>query len=215
MKKILEIYDISDDYLDYQGNPYIVVLNPQFEADKDTVNKILNSQYTVLTNNEWLDYKNTVVTFNNNDAKHRMRREKPLEFFSSNRFKQIHSLEINLEDNTNVVKAINMLSPQPKRRFIKYYIDGKTYNEIAIEEGKHISSIYESISGARKKFLKYLAFFENTPEKWTPEISILWKGLFPFIKQNTNIINTLVCMRGYKIVSAKSITAPWSVTGSE
>ena len=165
MKKILEIYDISDDYLDYQGNPYIVVLNPQFEADKDTVNKILNSQYTVLTNNEWLDYKNTVVTFNNNDAKHRMRREKPLEFFSSNRFKQIHSLEINLDDNTNVVKASNMLSPQPKRRFIKYYIDGKTYNEIAIEEGKHISSIYESISGARKKFLKYLAFFENTPEK--------------------------------------------------
>lgn len=58
-----------------------------------------------------------------------------------------------------------MLSPQPKRRFIKYYIDGKTYNEIAIEEGKHISSIYESISGARKKILKYLAFFENTPEK--------------------------------------------------
>lgn len=89
MKKILEIYDISDDYLDYQGNPYIVVLNPQFEADKDTVNKILNSQYTVLTNNEWLDYKNTVVTFNNNDAKHRMRREKPLEFFhqiDSNKF---------------------------------------------------------------------------------------------------------------------------------
>ena len=68
-------------------------------------------------------------------------------------------------DNTNVAKAINMLSPQPKRRFIKYYIDGKTYNEIAIEEGKHISSIYESISGARKKFLKYLAFFENAPEK--------------------------------------------------
>ena len=47
----------------------------------------------------------------------------------------------------------------------KYYIDDKTYNEIAIEEGRHISSIYESISGARKKFLKYLTFFENTPEK--------------------------------------------------
>ena len=26
MKKILEIYDISDDYRDYQGNPYIVLL---------------------------------------------------------------------------------------------------------------------------------------------------------------------------------------------
>lgn len=39
MKKILEIYDISNDYNDYQGNPYIVVLNSQFETDKDIVKK--------------------------------------------------------------------------------------------------------------------------------------------------------------------------------
>ena len=165
MKKILEIYDISNDYQNYQGNPYIIVINATFEINKADINKILNSNYTVLTNKEWIEYTKAIIKYNNNDAKHRMWREKPIEFFSSNRFKQIHSLEINLNDNTNVAKAINMLSPQPKRRFIKYYIDGKTYNEIAIEEGKHISSIYESISGARKKFLKYLAFFENTPEK--------------------------------------------------
>lgn len=61
MKRILEIYDISDDYRDYQGNPYIVVLNPLFEVDKDTVKTILSSQYTVLTSNEWLDYKNTIT----------------------------------------------------------------------------------------------------------------------------------------------------------
>lgn len=165
MKKILEIYDISDDYLDYQGNPYIVVLNPQFEVDKDTVNKILNSQYTVLTNNEWLDYKNTVATFNNNDAKHRMRKEQPIEYATSNKLKRINVDEIYFDNNLNVAKAINMLSPQPKSRFTKYYIDGKTYKEIALEEGKHISSIYESVEGAKKKFLKYLNIFENTPEK--------------------------------------------------
>lgn len=165
MKKILEIYDISDDYLDYQGNPYIVVLNPQFEVDKDTVNKILNSQYTVLTNNEWLDYKNTVATFNNNDAKHRMRKEQPIEYATSNKLKRINVDEIYFDNNSNVAKAINMLSPQPKSRFTKYYIDGKTYKEIALEEGKHISSIYESVEGAKKKFLKYLNIFENTPEK--------------------------------------------------
>lgn len=165
MKKILEIYDISNDYLDYQGNPYIVVLNPQFEIDKDTINKILNSQYTVLTNNEWLDYKNTVATFNNNDAKHRMRKEQPIEYATSNKLKRINVDEIYFDNNSNVAKAINMLSPRPKSRFIKYYIDGKTYKEIALEEGKHISSIYESVEGAKKKFLKYLNIFENTPEK--------------------------------------------------
>ncbi len=165
MKKILEIYDISNDYNDYQGNPYIVVLNSQFETDKDIVKKILNSQYTVLTSNEWNDYKNTIIAFNNNDAKHRMRKEKPIEYSSSNKLMKISSEEINFDDNSNVAKAINMLSPQPKSRFIKYYIDGKTYKEIALEEGKHISTIHESVEGAKKKFLKYLNFFENTPEK--------------------------------------------------
>lgn len=165
MKKILEIYDISDDYRDYQGNPYIVVLNPLFELDKNTVKKILNSQYTVLTNKEWLDYKSTITAFNNNDAKHRMRKEKPIEYSSSNKLMRLNSDEISFADNSNVAKAINMLSSQPKSRFIKYYIDGKTYKEIALEEGKHISTIYESVEGAKKKFLKYLIFFENTPEK--------------------------------------------------
>lgn len=165
MKKILEIYDISDDYYDYQGNPYIVVLNPLLEIDKDIVKRILSSQYTILTSNEWLDYKNTVATFNNNDAKHRMRKEQPIEYATSNKLKRINVDEIFFDNNSNVAKAINMLSPQPKSRFIKHYIDGKTYKEIALEEGKHISSIYESVEGAKKKFLKYLNIFENTPEK--------------------------------------------------
>lgn len=165
MRKILEIYDISDDYHNYQGNPYIVVLNPLFEVGKDDVKNILSSNYTVLTSNEWLDYKNTVATFNNNDAKHRMRKEQPIEYATSNKLKRINADEMHFDNNSNVAKAINMLSPQPKSRFIKYYIDGKTYKEIATEEGKHISTIYESIKGAKKKFLKYLNIFENTPEK--------------------------------------------------
>lgn len=94
-----------------------------------------------------------------------MRKEKPIEYSSSNKLMKISSEEINFDGNSNVSKAINMLSPQPKSRFIKYYIDGKTYKEIALEEGKHISTIHESVEGAKKKFLKYLNFFENTPEK--------------------------------------------------
>ncbi|MCM1285699.1 MAG: sigma-70 region 4 domain-containing protein [Acetobacter sp.] len=165
MKKILEIYDISDEYQNYQGNPYIVVLNSLFEADKDTISKILNYPSTILNSNEWNEYKNTVTDFNNNDAKHRMRKEQPIEYSSSDKFKKIKSDEIDFDNNSNVTKAINMLSPQPKSRFIKYYLEEKTYKEIALEEGKHISTIQESIKGAKKKFLKYLNIFENTPEK--------------------------------------------------
>lgn len=165
MKKIIEIYDISDEYQNYQGNPYIVVLNSLFETNKEIVKNIFTSQYSILNSNEWYNYKKTILDFNNNDAKHRMRKEQPLEYTESNKWKRIYTDGIALSDDSNVAKAINMLSPQPKRRFIKYYIDGKTYQEIALEESRHISTIYESIKGAKKKFLRYLRSFENTPEK--------------------------------------------------
>lgn len=165
MKKIIEIYDISDEYQNYQGNPYIVVLNSLFETDKEIVENIFISQYSIFSSDEWYNYKKTILDFNNNDAKHRMRKEQPIEYSSSDKFKKIKSDEMDFDNNSNVSKAINMLSPQPKSRFIKYYIDGKTYKEIALEEGKHISTIHESVEGAKKKFLKYLNFFENTPEK--------------------------------------------------
>lgn len=43
MKKILEIYDISNYYQNYQGNPYVIVINATFEINKTDINKILNS----------------------------------------------------------------------------------------------------------------------------------------------------------------------------
>lgn len=165
MKKIIEIYDISDEYQNYQGNPYIVVLNSSLGTDKEIVKNIFNSQYSILNSNEWYYYKKTILDFNNNDAKHRMRREQPIEYSSYDKFKKIKSDKIDFNNNSNVTKAINMLSPQPKSRFIKYYLEEKTYKEIALEEGKHISTIQESVMGAKKKFLKYLNIFENTPEK--------------------------------------------------
>lgn len=165
MKKVLEIYDISDDYHDYQGNPYIVVLNPLFEVDKDTVKKILSSQYTVLTSNEWLDYKNTITDFNNNDAKHRLRKESSLESIYFNKPIKIENQYFDFEEDSIVSKAIEQLSLQGKRRFIKYFIEGKTYREIGEEESKNPKTIYESVQRAKKKFLENLKFFENTPHK--------------------------------------------------
>ena len=61
MKKILEIYDISNEYQNYQGNPYIIVINATFEINKADINKILNSNYTVLTNKEWIEYTKAII----------------------------------------------------------------------------------------------------------------------------------------------------------
>lgn len=63
--------------------------------------------------------------------------------------------------------ALSFLKEQPKRRFLKHYSERLTYRQIALEEGKQISTIYESISAAKKLFLK--KFYEypeqNTPNK--------------------------------------------------
>lgn len=165
MRKVIEIYDIRDEYTDYQGNPYIVIISDSTLEDKSLVNSIFRSNFTTLTSKEWSDYKNILTDFKNNDAKHRMRKEVSADFLLTDKFKKINSAEIDFDSNSSVSKALNMLSPQPKRRFLEYYVEGKTYQEIANEEGRHISTIQESVLYARKKFLKYLKFFENTPEK--------------------------------------------------
>lgn len=106
MKKIIEIFDISDDYQDYIGNPYVVVINQSCGVDNNNFKNILDSHYTVLSVSEWIKYKSIISDFNNNDAKHRMRKEQPLEYAESNKWKRIYDTEIALSDNSHVAKAI-------------------------------------------------------------------------------------------------------------
>lgn len=60
----------------------------------------------------------------------------------------------NRELTNKIEQALSTLKEPAKSRFLKYYADHLTYREIASEEGKAVSTIYESIMTARKKFLK-------------------------------------------------------------
>ena len=60
----------------------------------------------------------------------------------------------NAELQSKIEIALSTLSPLPKRRFLKHYSERLTYREIAKEENKAVSTIYESVMTARKKFLK-------------------------------------------------------------
>ena len=60
----------------------------------------------------------------------------------------------NYEWKTKIEFALSTLAPIPKRRFLKHYSEHLTYREIAKEENKAVSTIYESVMTARKKFLK-------------------------------------------------------------
>ena len=60
-----------------------------------------------------------------------------------------------MEKKKRVKEALSHLSEKQLRR-LKLYADGKTYREIASIENTTPSVIFESISSAKKKFLKFI-----------------------------------------------------------
>lgn len=71
-----------------------------------------------------------------------------------NQYDDMSSLLENDELRKQIDYALSFLKEQPKRRFLKHYSEHLTYRQIAEEECKAVSTIYESIMTARKKFLK-------------------------------------------------------------
>lgn len=73
-------------------------------------------------------------------------------------------LDVSLEQYGNydlLYKAISILTPIQKRRIAKYFFCGKTYSEIALEEGVNVSKIYKSVELGLKKIKKFLDEGEN------------------------------------------------------
>ena len=68
------------------------------------------------------------------------------------------------EDETQALiqKMMSLVSDKQRKRLIEYFINGKTLNEIAEEEGTHHSTVDESIKAGVKKIKKY---FSKHPEK--------------------------------------------------
>ena len=60
-----------------------------------------------------------------------------------------------------VQAAIAQLKPIQRERLIKYFFEGKTLLQIAAEEGKSYSTVYESYQTALKKLKKYLKIPDN------------------------------------------------------
>lgn len=172
MKKICEIYDISNEY-NMSENSVIVIISDL--SDKQLLNTLpeLNTyKNRIMTSKEWCEFLEINNLYNNNENKHRMR-----EIRKSKIIKAYSMEQINYDDISNVLEndelkerieyALSFLKEQPKRRFIQYYYEHFTYRQIADLEDKQVSSIYESIQTAKKLFLK--KFYEypkqNTPNK--------------------------------------------------
>lgn len=112
-----------------------------------------------MTNDEWQDFIFIDKSYNRNESKHQMREKRnpvraEMQFKISYREDPVSEVLESRELTNKIEQALSTLKGPAKSRFLKYYADHLTYREIASEEGKAVSTIYESIMTARKKFLK-------------------------------------------------------------
>lgn len=159
MKKICEIYDISQEY-EMKENSILVCVS-DFDQDKlfSILPELKMNFNKVFSNGEWQQYLEINKLYNRNESKHYMReirQSKRVESDTLMRYETDTIAEIlnNAELQSKIEMALLTLSPLPKRRFLKHYSEHLTYREIAEEENKAVSTIYESVMTARKKFLK-------------------------------------------------------------
>lgn len=112
--------------------------------------------------------------FRRNENKHYMRMVRG-HFYSLEEDLEEHHPEIAVEDCVDQIfaqeqirelwKAINFLNEKQRKRLIAYYFEGKTYREIADEEGVDHKAIIHSVEIALKK-LKI--FLKESPQKTFP-----------------------------------------------
>lgn len=159
MKKICKIYDVSQEY-EMKENSILVCVS-DLEQDKlfSIIPELKKNFNKVFSNDEWRQYLEINKLYNRNESKHYMReirQSKRVEADTLMRYETDTISEIlnNSELKTKIEMALSTLSPLPKKRFLKHYSEHLTYREIAKEEGKAVSTIYESVMTARKNFLK-------------------------------------------------------------
>lgn len=159
MKKICEIYDVSQEY-EMKENSILVCVSDMEQDKLFSILPELKMNFSkVFSNDEWQQYLEINKLYNRNESKHYMReirQSKRVETDALMRYETDTISEIlnNSELKTKIEMALSTLSPLPKKRFLMHYSEHLTYREIAKEEGKAVSTIYESIMTARKKFLK-------------------------------------------------------------
>lgn len=159
MKKICEIYDVSQEYQMKENS--ILVCVSSLEQDKlfYILPELKMKFNTSFNSDEWQQFLEINKVYNRNESKHHMReirQSKKLETDTLMRYETDTVSEIlnNSELKTKIEMALSVLSPLPKKRFLMHYSEQLTYRKIAEKEGRNVKTIYESIQAARKKFLK-------------------------------------------------------------
>lgn len=159
MEKICEIYDVSQEYEMKENSILVCVSDLDQEKLFFMLPELKMNFSKVFTDYEWQQYLEINKLYNRNESKHYMREIRQSKKVETDAYMKYETDTIgeilnNSELKAKIEIALLTLSPLPKRRFLKHYSEHLTYREIAKEEDKAVSTIYESVMTARKKFLK-------------------------------------------------------------
>lgn len=109
--------------------------------------------------------------FLRNEDKHQKRAKRSVNIFDFSEDTEEHHTEIAVgspeddvinDEQAQILRAaIAQLKPVQRERLIKYFFYGKNLNQIAEEEGKAYSTVYESYESALKKLKKLLSTPDN------------------------------------------------------
>lgn len=169
MKKICEIYDVSQEYKMKENSILVCVSSLKQDKLFSILPELKMNFNKVFSNGEWQKYLEINKLYNRNESKHQMREIRQSKRLESD-ISHIYEIDIgesleNEEIEMYLKKFMLNLKPVQRRRFKMYYIDNLTYRQIADIEKRNIKSIYESVQAGKNKFLKYL---DKHPNKNTP-----------------------------------------------
>lgn len=172
MKKLCEIYDISQEY-DMSDNSVLVIVSELKENIIFTALPELKCYSDrIMKTEEWNEFLEINASYRRNENKFNMRevrQSQKSEITNAlyNQYDDMSSLLENDELRKQIDYALSFLKEQPKRRFLKHYSERFTYRKIADEENRNVRAVYDSVQTAKKKFIKYFSEYhqQNTLNK--------------------------------------------------
>ncbi len=167
-----EVVETKYEYPQYTGVEKWIIITDLTEEELNSkyAEQILPLRPFIILSRAFGEARNE---FNRNEDKHRKRTQRSTSIFdfseeTENYHPEIASVSIEDEVINNeqvqlLRAAISQLKPIQRERLVKYFFYGKNLRQIAKEEGKAYSTIYESYESALKK----LRLFLETPDNLT------------------------------------------------
>lgn len=169
-KKDCKIINLNYEYPGYTGHEKWGIITELTEAEitcKYPQQLKKHSPYIILS----ASYGHVIESYVRNENKYHMRIVRKHINFDYSELVEEHHPEIasntlenefqKKEESLLLYKSLSTLSPLQRKRIIKHFYEGISLNQIAIEEDKSYSTIYESYESAIKKLRNILKTPDN------------------------------------------------------